>query len=236
VWEIPSERATRVGHPAPFPVELPQRLIELFTYGGDLVLDPFMGSGSTAVAAVRTGRHFVGYDTDEGYVAAARQRVDEERGRLRRADPAVGPRGDGRQAREVARLLLEHCGFVHVTGERRLQGGVTVDLTAHDQLGDAWHFQVCGAFTTVPAGLRRAETLWTAIGRAVVARSVDPKVPLVLLTTDEPPPRSEGAAALDAVRPDVVFDVVPIGEPDSASHDRLRRYAGGGAGGQAFLP
>ena len=65
VWDIPTESATRVGHPAPFPVELPRRLIELYTYRGDLVLDPFMGSGSTAVAAVRTERHYVGFDTDE---------------------------------------------------------------------------------------------------------------------------------------------------------------------------
>ena len=60
LWDIPTESATRVGHPAPFPVELPRRLIELYTYRGDLVLDPFMGSGSTAVAALRTERHFVG--------------------------------------------------------------------------------------------------------------------------------------------------------------------------------
>ena len=55
VWEMAAERATRVGHPAPFPVELPLRLIELYTYRDDLVLDPFMGSGTTGVAAVRTG-------------------------------------------------------------------------------------------------------------------------------------------------------------------------------------
>jgi DNA modification methylase len=54
VWEIPAESATRVGHPAPFPVELPARLIELYTYRGDLVLDPFAGSGTAAVAAIRT--------------------------------------------------------------------------------------------------------------------------------------------------------------------------------------
>jgi DNA modification methylase len=64
VWEIPPESATRVGHPAPFPIELPARLIELYTYQGDLVLDPFIGSGTTAVAALRTGRHFVGYDLE----------------------------------------------------------------------------------------------------------------------------------------------------------------------------
>lgn len=77
VWEMPPASATRVGHPAPFPVDLPRRLIELYTYRGDLVLDPFMGSGSTAVAAVESGRHYVGFDTEETYVELARQRVEE---------------------------------------------------------------------------------------------------------------------------------------------------------------
>jgi DNA modification methylase len=75
VWEIPSERASRVGHPAPFPVALPRRLIELYTYTGDLVLDPFMGSGSTAVAAVDAGRHYVGFDTEDAYLALAEDRI-----------------------------------------------------------------------------------------------------------------------------------------------------------------
>jgi DNA modification methylase len=78
LWELAPESATRVGHPAPFPVELPQRLIDLYTWRGDVVLDPFMGSGTTAVAAVRTGRHYLGYDTDEAYAKAARARVAAE--------------------------------------------------------------------------------------------------------------------------------------------------------------
>lgn len=79
VWRIRPESARRVNHPAPFPVDLPRRLIELYTYVDDVVLDPFMGSGSTAIAAVRTGRHYVGYDTDPEYVAIAEARVAEER-------------------------------------------------------------------------------------------------------------------------------------------------------------
>ncbi|MEE8330914.1 MAG: site-specific DNA-methyltransferase [Acidimicrobiia bacterium] len=75
VWNIRPESAKRVGHPAPFPVELPRRLIELYTFTGDLVLDPFMGAGATALAALETGRHFVGYDTDAGYVELARERI-----------------------------------------------------------------------------------------------------------------------------------------------------------------
>jgi site-specific DNA-methyltransferase (adenine-specific) len=78
IWEIPSESARRIGHPAPFPVALPRRLIELYTYEGDLVLDPFIGSGTTAVAAVRTGRRYVGVETDPGYVELAMARIAEE--------------------------------------------------------------------------------------------------------------------------------------------------------------
>lgn len=79
VWEIPPASATRVGHPAPFPVELPQRLIELYTYRDDLVLDPFMGSGTTAVAAVRSKRCYIGFDTDASYIDLAEQRISSER-------------------------------------------------------------------------------------------------------------------------------------------------------------
>src|SRR5712692_6740910 len=101
LWEIPPERATRVGHPAPFPLALPKRLIELYTYEDDLVLDPFMGSGTTAVAALRTFRHYIGFDTDQSYVDRARDRIADEVVRLRRDVtpirvqlPAVASRDD----------------------------------------------------------------------------------------------------------------------------------------------
>jgi len=80
VWNIAPASARRIGHPAPFPVELPRRLIELYTFLGDLVLDPFMGSGSTAVAAVESGRHFVGYETEPAYLEIARARVAAAQG------------------------------------------------------------------------------------------------------------------------------------------------------------
>ncbi len=75
VWEFPAASARKVGHPAPFPVELPRRLIQLYTWSGDLVLDPFMGSGQTALAAAGSGRNWVGYDTSVEYVELTRQRV-----------------------------------------------------------------------------------------------------------------------------------------------------------------
>ena len=82
VWEIPPESASRVGHPAPFPVALPERLIQLHTYEDDWVLDPFMGSGSTLIAALRNNRRAIGYDTDAEYVALAERRIADEEGGL----------------------------------------------------------------------------------------------------------------------------------------------------------
>lgn len=75
VWTFPAESAKRVGHPAPFPVELPYRLIQLYSFSGEVILDPFMGSGQTAIAALRAGRHFVGYEVEESYVNLANERI-----------------------------------------------------------------------------------------------------------------------------------------------------------------
>ncbi len=78
VWTFPTESANKVGHPAPFPVELPRRLIKLYSWKGALVLDPFCGSGSTCVAAAQLGRLWIGVDTDPSYVELARRRVSAE--------------------------------------------------------------------------------------------------------------------------------------------------------------
>jgi len=75
VWTFPAEQARSIGHPAPFPIELPYRLIQLYTYEGEVVLDPFMGSGQTGLAAIKTKRHYVGYDTNEEYVKLAERRI-----------------------------------------------------------------------------------------------------------------------------------------------------------------
>jgi DNA modification methylase len=76
VWTFPAASARQVGHPAPFPEELPRRLIELYSFRGDVVLDPFCGSGTTCLAARAADRHFVGYEIDRGYVELARQRLE----------------------------------------------------------------------------------------------------------------------------------------------------------------
>jgi len=226
LWEMPPESATRVGHPAPFPVELPERLIKLYTYEGDLVLDPFMGSGSTAVAALRTDRHYVGYDLDADYIARADERIAAERERLGALDadqlalfkvrlPAVRRRdeeepepGDyqsravreGRQAKEIAEALLLDCGFDIKGYDVAVPGGVEVNLVAADAAGQDWAFDISGAFTSHRPGLKRTDTLWKALGKASVLH-VDPTfdMPVVLLTTDKPTRGSAGAKALASV-------------------------------------
>ncbi len=80
IWDMQTESARKVGHPAPFPVELPRRLIDLYTFEGEVVLDPFMGSGSTAIAAIERGRLYVGYEVDEAYVSLAQERIKAETG------------------------------------------------------------------------------------------------------------------------------------------------------------
>jgi DNA modification methylase len=218
VWEIPPESATRVGHPAPFPVELPARLIQLYTYRGDVVLDPFVGSGTTAVAAVGTGRHFVGYDLDSSYIELAEERVAAERERL--LCPETGPAGsvalpaaradadegqdplaralrEGRAAKEIARVLIEAAGFSDLRSDQRQGGGVEVDFSARDPSGEQWLFDVAGSFTTHRGGLLRTDALWKALGKALVLREVGAP-PLVLLCTDRPR-RGAGAEALEQV-------------------------------------
>jgi site-specific DNA-methyltransferase (adenine-specific) len=77
VWTFPAVSAKKIGHPAPFPEELPARLIQLFTYAGEIILDPFMGSGQTAIAALNNGRNFVGYEIDPDYVRLADERIQQ---------------------------------------------------------------------------------------------------------------------------------------------------------------
>lgn len=78
IWEIPPESAKKVGHPAPFPVALAERVIRLFSYEGDVILDPFCGSGTTCLAARLNGRRYVGYDIDPEYCRLAEERLAQE--------------------------------------------------------------------------------------------------------------------------------------------------------------
>ncbi len=250
VWEIAPESATRVGHPAPFPLALPGRLIELYTYYGDLVLDPYMGSGTTAVAAVRTQRHFIGCDTEAEYVAAAEKRVQVERVRLESAEPRIrvvvpavrgadadtpeNPRSramrEGRKANEIAELVLHECGFTDVKTKVKLRCGVEIDFSAIATDGSVWHFDFTGAFTSERAGLRRVDSVWRSLGKAGVRRYdeevADDFVPFVLLTTALPT-AGVGLRALRTARDaGLIHDAVEV--LSDAGQERLAHYASTG--------
>jgi len=157
VWRIDAESATRIGHPAPFPVELPRRLIDLYTYRGDIVVDPFAGSGTTLVAAARAGRIGVGFDTDPAYVELSEQRLSAELERIAAfedtteelenapvedqpdviAGLSVEDRqelfqaravGEGKKVQDIARLRLEEAGFTTIDEKAKHRSGI-VDFT-----------------------------------------------------------------------------------------------------------
>jgi len=224
VWEIPSESATRVRHPAPFPVELPERLVRLYTYEGDLVLDPFMGSGSALVAASRLGRRYVGYDLDPEYVAIARARVAVEGAPVPEAPVASS-------FDAVAEAALAEAGFEVVGRRTRVKGaGLSVPFVAADAEGRNWFFDTSGAFTTTRNGLARTDAVWRAVGRAHVM-AAHGKTPLVVLTSHLPRRRTEADLALRGGS-SVIFDVVDLASDPARA--RLAAYAGGGV--QAPVP
>ena len=75
VWTFGGESKRRIGHPAPYPLELPRRCIRLFSYVGDTVLDPFLGSGTTLIAALCQQRKAVGIEIDKSYCELAYKRI-----------------------------------------------------------------------------------------------------------------------------------------------------------------
>ncbi len=256
VWRIDSESARRVQHPAPFPVELPRRLIDLYTYEHDIVLDPFLGSGTTVVAAVRSGRRGIGYDLDPKYVDIASRRVGAEQKRRRRLPPPGGDAevmtfdlpdqpleriesfqrratSEGKKAQSLAADLLERCGFEIVEENPKIpKTGVQFNFKVQDAAGERFFYvDVSGAFTTVRPGLMRTDTLWKTLGRAHVlkagANAATPENdPLLLVLTSNLP--RPGSQGDRALRAVGPWNVFDAIEMyDPAGQKRLQRYAAG---------
>jgi len=247
LWDIPPESARRVGHPAPFPVELPEQLIRLYTFRNDLVLDPFMGSGSTLVAAAQLGRRYIGYDLDPEYVEIARQRVAQISGSAEfETEPDdIGPpptadeeldedfqrraTREGKAAQKLAKEVLVDAGFRIAAENKRIQKtGVTVNFIALDAEDRAWFFDVSGAFRSHRGGLLRTDTVWKSLGRAHALRqkAAADENPIVFLTTHLPRRPSEGDTALRSAGPTAFFDAIDMLSDEGRT--RLETYAAGG--------
>jgi DNA modification methylase len=247
VWKMPAESAKRVNHPAPFPVALPERLIRLYTFKDDVVLDPFMGSGTTLVAAAKLGRRFLGFDLDPSYVEIARQRVSEELQRRAPADDVPRPHPltpddlkfllardpaedfqaraskEGKAAQAIAELVLERAGFRIVERNHRIRAlGLVVNFIAEDDNDHPWYFDVSGAFTTTRGGLLRTDTVWKSLGRAHVLAK-NGRGPVVFLTSHLPKAKSEGDQALRAAGPSAFFDAIEMLSVEG--QERLAKYA-----------
>ena len=212
VWQIPTESARRVGHPAPFPVELPERLIELYTFQDDLVLDPFMGSGSTLVAASRTKRRYVGYDLDPGYVELARARVEDE------GDPMPIDELRTPSSKDRVAEVLSAAGFTPEGPSGRLKADVVVD-----RAGGRWVIEVAGPFVRWRGGLTTADVVWRTLGRAHAMRGLGERV--LVLTAELPRRKSDLDLALRAAGPAAMFDVIDVFDDDAL--ERLAAYAQG---------
>ena len=250
VWRIDPESARRVNHPAPFPIPLAKRLIDLYSYENDLILDPFVGSGTTLVAAERSGRRSVGYDTEQSYVDIAAGRLEVERKRPRyhnydafqaelpievfdemtiderREHFQARATSDGKKAQDLALATLEGAGFQIIKeGVKLSKLGIQFNFEVLDEEGRPFFVDVSGAFTTARPGLIRTDTLWKTLGRAHVLSSAPIDARLLVLTSNLPNPNSPGDRALRAVGPASVFDAVEMFDP--AGRDRLAAYAQG---------
>ena len=228
MWEIPPESARRVEHPAPFPVELPERLINLYTYQGDLVLDPFMGSGTTGVAAVRTGRHYVGYDTDADYVERATARIAAARieagGVVQRTStsrcPGPGSPSGGRTTRATSpgrpaegrapRSSPGRCSISPDSARSRQESKSVVSRSASScatPRGGASSSTAPEPFNSSRPGLKRTETCGRPSGAPRCSSSRCPReehetgTDVVLISTDVPAQGSAGGERDRGTRP-----------------------------------
>ncbi len=251
VWHFASESAKRVGHPAPFPVALPERLIHMHTYENDLVLDPFLGSGSTMVAAARTGRRYVGYDLDPVYCELAKGRVAEELSEQAglatslpatvETDPATKAHttaqvlidqftNEGLSTNEMAKRVLSAAGFTIEKSDVRIPDtGMIVPFVVRDAEGAQWHIDLCGTNIASRGGLNRLDTTWRAIARGSILEGVGTKR-LLMITPKMARPKSEQDRLIRgwlSTRNSAIFhaQLIDISDPTSIAELLQRRVS-----------
>jgi site-specific DNA-methyltransferase (adenine-specific) len=188
LWMIDAESATRIGHPAPFPVELPRRLIELYTYEGDLVVDPFLGSGSTLVAAKQSGRRGFGVDLDPTYVALAEERLSQT------SPAALSDQSVTFKA--FVLQTLEALGLAPTPAPKRKGAVVSADVLIHQGEIELEVF-IVGGWTVARSGLETTTTALELVGKATLLAQAGAEK-ILCITPQLPSPQSESARILRA--------------------------------------
>jgi DNA modification methylase/phosphotransferase system HPr-like phosphotransfer protein len=217
VWHIVTESSIQVGHPAPFPVDLPRRLILLYTYPGDIVLDPFAGSGSTCIAAKLTNRHYIGYDIDEGYVRTAVERIKaegEQSAYQLPRDKRLSGRRHGKIPRAKSIVKVPGTCLVGPGDNRDRELSVTLDgdeIVINIKTSDVPDRQKQNL--TISLEQSRAQQVVTALSKAIdgTAKSIV-KVSGTCLVSPDDERKRELSVTLD--RTAIVINIKTVGNPD----------------------
>ncbi len=225
-WRIGSVSAEEES----FPVDLVKRLIDLYSYEGDIVLDPFAGSGSTLVAAAASGRIGVGYDADAQNVEHGQQRLACEVGPLlRRRKKYLQVVSLASSAKDIARTALEEAGFFVLESKKHRTAAecVLFDFCIRNTYGQSWWVDVVGGYNSVNPGLADVHAAVEFIGRTAIASGSEKAYPVLALTSALPLQGSKAQKALAVLGADRLFDAIDLLDPSGL--DRLAHYGDGGA-------
>ena len=212
VWQIDPESAKRVGHPAPFPVALPERLINMYTFVDDLVLDPFCGVGSTLIAAAKSNRIGIGFDTEAEYVDAANGRL-QEYSNTQQLDLEVTEGYDravkaGKKVADMAEDYLRAHNYTLVDDSKaRKVAGLTFDALVADSNGTEQLVLVEGGFLINKPGLGSIDNVMRVVAHAALA---DHGQPVLVITAAAPNKNSTSAKALAKATADGLIELVVL--------------------------
>ncbi len=213
VWQIDPESAKRVGHPAPFPVAIPERLINLYTFADDLVLDPFCGVGTTMIAAAKAGRIGIGYDTELEYVEAANSRleehVDTQQLDLEVTEGYDKAVAEGKKLADLADSYLRaHNYTLHDSRKELKISGLEFDALVTDSTGRQQLVLVAGGFLVNKPGLGSIDDVMRVVAHAAIA---DREEPILVLTANAPKKNSTSSKVLAKAVADGLIELVTLG-------------------------
>ncbi len=212
VWQIDPESAKRVGHPAPFPVALPERLINMYTFVDDLVLDPFCGVGSTLIAAAKSNRIGIGFDTEADYAQAANERL-QKYSDTQQLDLEVTEGYDravnaGKKVADMAEDYLRAHNYTLVDDSKaRKVAGLTFDALVTDSNGTEQLVLVEGGFLVNKPGLGSIDNVMRVVAHAALA---DHGQPVLVITAAAPNKNSTSAKALAKATADGLIELVVL--------------------------